>query len=282
MTLETPREGTHERGRAFVPSQAIPATPTGVGGHVMRGDDPRLPLVVAVHGIARKSRETLGFFADQASARGYGVLAPFFDEVRFDDFQRMGRRGRGERADLALLDTIDRLSGGTAGSGQAAARRVFLVGYSAGAQFVHRFMMAHPERVLGAVCLAAGWYTLPDPRRAYPLGMRTDGSLPGVRFEPSRFLRIPTLVAVGSADTEQDEGLRLSKRVVRTQGTHRVERAHRWTEAMTEAAHGRSMPSRVRCQDLAGAGHSLGECVRAGVDKLAFDFFDDILTRVGS
>ena len=281
MTRETPKERTNEGGDAFIHSEAIDATLAGVGGHLVRGDDPRSPLVVAVHGIARQSRMTLGCFADQASARGYGVLAPHFEEGRFDDFQRLGRRGRGERADLALLDTIDRLSGRVAGSDPASAPRVFLVGYSAGAQFAHRFMMAHPERVLGVASLSAGWYTLPDPRRAYPLGMRTDGSLPGVRFEPSRFLRIPTLVAVGSSDTDQDEGLRRSRRVVRTQGSNRVERAHRWTEAMSEIAREQSTPSRVRFLELDGAGHSLGECVRAGIDKVAFDFFDDILMRGG-
>ena len=153
-------------------------------------------VLVAVHGIAEQAAEHVARLRTLAESAGVTLVAPRFARPEFRDYQRLGRTGFGERADHALdrvVAEIERLTGAIGG-------RVFLFGYSGGGQFVHRYALAHPERVVAAVAVASGWYTFPDPGRRYPFGIRAAKRLPGVRFDPASFLRVPILVAVGDAD----------------------------------------------------------------------------------
>jgi poly(3-hydroxybutyrate) depolymerase len=229
-------------------------------------------LVVAVHGISLNAREQVESFAPFAEARGQVVIAPCFDTPEDNDYQRLGRRGRGRRADLALDEAIRRLSE------QAAIRfsRRFFFGYSGGGQFVHRYLMTHPDRVDAAVVAAAGWYTFPDARLAYPMGLRVGGALAGVRIEPADFLPVPVLAIVGSLDVERDESVRTNSKIDERQGADRRERARRWIDAMRAAARARSIPGRHDLIELDGAGHSFLECVEVGLATSIFDFFDSI------
>jgi len=230
------------------------------------------PLVVAVHGISLNAREQVESFAPYAQARGHVVIAPCFDTSDDTDYQRLGRRGRGRRADLALDEAIRRLSM------QAEIRftRRYLFGYSGGGQFVHRYLMAHPEHVDAAVVAAAGWYTFPDAKLTYPMGLRVGGALAGVRMEPAEFLAVPVLAIVGSLDVERDESVRTTSKVDDRQGADRRERARRWIEAMRGAARARSIPARHELVELPGAGHSFLECVESGLTTSTFEFFDSI------
>jgi len=229
-----------------------------------------LPVVVAVHGISRNAREQAEAFAPGAGRRGLLVVAPRFTERAWPDYQRLGRRGRGPRADIAL----ERLLAALRDAGLAS-DALHLFGYSGGGQFVHRFALTHPERVRGAAVAAAGWYTFPDPAAAYPHGLRVDGDLPGVRFRPRAFLQVPVLVAVGEEDRVRDESLRRSRAVDRRQGRQRVARARRWVGAMRRAARERGLPPRVELSKIAGVGHSFGDCVAAGLDERVLDFFTE-------
>ncbi len=107
------------------------------------------PLMICVHGYTRQPLEHLDVFAPLAQARGWDLLLPVFGEDRFPAFQRLRARGRSRRPDLALLDLVAR-----AAPAQAH-RRWLLFGYSAGAQYVHRFALVHPHRV--AAMALCGW-----------------------------------------------------------------------------------------------------------------------------
>jgi poly(3-hydroxybutyrate) depolymerase len=225
------------------------------------------PLLVTIHGISRNAREHAESFAPFAARHGFAVVAPLFDEDGYDDYQRLGRRGRGPRADAALEHLIDDLE-----RRRVASREVFLFGYSGGGQFVHRYVMAHPERVRAAIVASAGWYTFPDPSVDYPYGIRLDADLPGVRLLPEAFLRVPMLVVVGDDDRERDESLRQSSALDRQQGRTRVERAKRWVRAMRTEAEERGMRPRVELALLEGAGHSFEESMQAGLGELVADY----------
>lgn len=123
-------------------------------------------LLVCVHGISRNAEEHAAAFAERAANRGLVVVAPLFERERFPDYQRLGRRGRGARADLAL-DAIVSEVGATAG---VDVERFYLTGFSGGAQFAHRYAFAFPHRVAALALAAADWYTFPRP--AHPLSPR--------------------------------------------------------------------------------------------------------------
>ena len=67
------------------------------------------------------------------------VIAPLFDAAGFPDYQRLGRRGLGSRADLALIALVDDVLS----SRGLQSRKLHLFGHSGGAQFTHRFVIAH-------------------------------------------------------------------------------------------------------------------------------------------
>lgn len=228
---------------------------------------PTTPLFVSVHGISRNAEEHARAFAPLADKLGVVVLAPLFDDRRYEDYQRLGRAGQGDRADLALnrmikavredLDLVD--------------RRVFLYGHSGGAQFVHRFAMAHPERVAGLALSAAGWYTWPDPALVYPLGIGDPSDLDNVAFDPRRFLAIPACVYVGEDDVSRDGAFNRSAKLDRLQGTTRLERAQRWAAAMAEAARAYGYDTAYTVHEIRGADHDFTTMVRHDLPEQVLD-----------
>jgi len=230
-------------------------------------------VLVTVHGIAEQASLHMAHLQGLAEAAGVVLVAPMFAKPGFRDYQRLGRAGSGERADHALdrvIAEIGRLTHAITG-------RIFLFGFSGGGQFVHRYAMAHPERVVAAVAVASGWYTFPDPGRPYPYGTRATKKLTGVRFEPEAFLRVPILVAVGDADCVRDRSLRQTESVDLQQGRTRVERAKRWVEAMAESARAHGLPPAVRLLEFPGVRHSFVECVEKG--RLGEIVFADLFGR---
>ena len=230
------------------------------------------PLLVAVHGFSRNAPEQVERFAPLCESAGVVLAAPHFPEQDFPDFQRLGRSGRGSRSDHALEAMLADLRGHLGWL----LGRVTLCGYSGGGQFAHRFLMAYPGRLMGAVVAAPGWFTFPTRDVAYPYGLRVGGRLPGVRLRPESFLRVPVLVAVGEEDDDpRSENLRHSPELDLQQGNTRVERAARWVRAMQEEAYASGLPSRVRLAILPGAGHSFPECMESGLGEL-------VLEQIGS
>lgn len=254
------------------PRVVVSAAAPRVTWHRLGGDGPRyclfLPserrrddaLLVAVHGISRNAREQARLLAPRAEREGVTIVAPLFEPDSYGDFQRLGRRGRGGRADL-LLDAMVAEVRAQHGLRDAP---LHLFGFSGGGQFVHRYAMAHPERVAAAVATAAGWYTFPDRGLAYPYGIGAPDALPGVEFDLARILRVPIAVLVGERDHWRDPELRANRRVDAHQGTTRIERARRWSAAMRTAARLRGLRTPYRFELLPGCGHSFRNAVRRG------------------
>ena len=107
-------------------------------------------MLVSVHGISRNAYEQAAAFADLCERQGYVLVVPVFTPEQHKDYQRLGRAGRGRRVDL-LLHTILAEVGSLTGA-DVTQFRIF--GFSGGAQFVHRYVMVHPQRVLAAVVAA--------------------------------------------------------------------------------------------------------------------------------
>ncbi|OIQ85182.1 hypothetical protein GALL_329740 [mine drainage metagenome] len=214
-------------------------------------------LLVAVHGVRRNAAEQWDAFAEQARQAPCHLLVPCFDEKSYPDYQRLGRPERGQRADLHLIALVARLAD-QHGFDPADLR---LFGHSGGAQFVHRFVMAHPELVHRYALSAAGWYTFPDDTLDYPLGTH---HLPArfPRFDPQRYLRVPGRVFVGEREHAQSPLLRRGDAVDTAQGCDRRDRARRWVGAMREAARTHAMPPVLDLVELPDAAHSFRAMVK--------------------
>lgn len=226
-------------------------------------------VLVSVHGISRNAKTHVQRFASLAEQYGVIVVAPYFSEHRFPDYQRLGRTGLGLRADKALdsvLSDVTRLTG-------VMTDQVYMFGFSGGAQFVHRYLMAYPDRVVSAALGAAGWYTFPDVSVRFPYGIKNNKRLPDLRFDPKQFLQVPVSVLVGAEDTERDDALRKSDRLDSTQGTTRVERAQRWVVSMSAAAKQYGLGTEYGFSILPNSDHSFSRSIKHGaMAERVFEF----------
>jgi len=218
-------------------------------------------LFVSVHGISRNAKEHARRFAAYAEQQGIVMLCPRFarDQGYGRHFQRLRSDPSGTSAAEVLNQIIDETDQRLA----ICTERLYLFGFSGGGQFVHRYLMAYPERVASAVIGAAGWYTFPDQGVRYPRGLKPN---PNYRHR-ARFpdyLSIPILVVVGEWDHQRDEALNSSPRIDRQQGRDRIERGRRWIEAMQSAAAEAGMDTTYQLQLLPASGHSFSDAMTQG------------------
>jgi pimeloyl-ACP methyl ester carboxylesterase len=216
-------------------------------------------IMVSVHGLSGNATKHASVFSPLCDELGVVMLTPIFTSELHRDFQRLGRRGRGHRSDLLL----HRVLAESASLSGADPTRIHLVGFSAGAQFAHRYAMVHPDRVARAVVAAAGWYTFPDHRQRYPYGIRPARQLEDVSFDPEAFLGVPIEVLVGSLDTTSAK-LRSTDRTIAQQGRTRLERARNWVAAMRSAAEAYGLEPRVILTEVEGVGHSFSDFAARG------------------
>jgi pimeloyl-ACP methyl ester carboxylesterase len=214
------------------------------------------PPLVFVHGYSRRAREHAQALLPLCETLGCTLLAPLFAKAEHPRYQRLGRGIDGQRADRVLNACLEDLFGSHGDP-------INLAGFSGGAQFAHRYTMAHPERVAHLVAIAAGWYTLPDPSLRYPLGLHSRRVLRGISLNPEQFLRVPTTVIVGDQDTGE-LNLRHSVELDAQQGITRVERARNWVAYMRMAAKIHRQESLVRYLEVPGIGHDFGEFIALG------------------
>lgn len=235
-------------------------------------------MLAVIHGISGRALDYAQVFAPYCEDHGVVLLVPHFAE-HHRDFQRLGRQGRGPRADELLhqcLSEVGTLTG-------ANVAEIYLFGYSAGAQFGHRYVMAHPHRVARAVLAASGWYTFPDPEQRFPYGIRPTRKLRGVRFTPEEFLKVPMEVVIGSEDLDS-MNLRSTTRVTNQQGANRVERARRWVEAMQEAAKVCGLPALTTYAEVPNISHDFDEFCRKGglASRVVLSLFGDLPADMAS
>ena len=227
------------------------------------------PVFIAVHGIRRRAEQHATHFAPFAEQYGCILIVPYFPEDRFRGYQRLGFDGKGDRADRLLDQIIAEVNDHT----DANTEKLFMFGYSGGAQFVSRYMMIYPHRVARIALAAAGWYTYPDLLQDYPMGIKRIKDHREIKFDPMKILSIPTSVLVGEKDTPRDKELRKSKNIDKQQGVNRLERNRRWVKVMRASARAQKLNTPYDFQILSGSGHSFKECMqKGGMGPLVFNF----------
>ncbi|KAI1091577.1 alpha/beta-hydrolase [Rostrohypoxylon terebratum] len=165
----------------------------------------RIPLLVCVHGTRRNVQQLydLAPFADSA---GCAILAPLFpagldgpDDI--DSYKLL--RSPSLRSDLALLSMLDEVA---VRWPDIDTRKFFLMGFSGGGQFAHRFLYLYPERLAAVSVGAPGHATVLDEGKDWPVGVRDVGALFGKSIDKALIRKVPIQLVIGSADVEVHGG----------------------------------------------------------------------------
>ncbi len=218
--------------------------------YYVKGSQEITNIVVLVHGISRNAEEIINSFSQQMSPDSL-LIAPVFSKDYATDYQRLGRKNKGPRADYILQAIINELST----QYDIEVNKINLFGFSAGAQFVQRYAFAHPAQVKKVAIVSAGWYTMPSFSEYYPYGLKLRNEFADIDFEFMRFLRVKYRVYVGEKDYLRDKSLNKSKKVDRLQGQNRLERAESWTNKMNRCFEKYAIKNRVSLEVLKNVTH---------------------------
>ncbi|MEM8922459.1 MAG: hypothetical protein AAGD35_03085 [Actinomycetota bacterium] len=229
-------------------------------------------MLIVMPGLKRNADQYRDAWAETAAERGLLLVVPELPAERFPQpaynlgglLDADGRPSPVERRTFALIDALFAHLGG-----RSAERDGFhLYGHSAGAQFVHRYLLfSRTDDVLGAVSANAGWYTLPDPDLAYPFGL---ADAP-VHNDPKDIVELPLTVLLGAEDRNPAANHLAATDGALAQGPHRFARGQAFMAAGRRLADRLEVPLRWRLGVVDGIGHSNKGMVAAAAVAL----FDD-------
>lgn len=106
------------------------------------------PLFIGIHGYMADGNQAMDLWRGFADPEGFILVCPSFKE----GYQRLEYA-----TDNRMIDIIKELEK----EFQIDEKKVFMAGFSGGAQFTHRFALRHPEYINSAIVLAAGSYDYP-------------------------------------------------------------------------------------------------------------------------
>jgi poly(3-hydroxybutyrate) depolymerase len=268
LTNARPRTGRQE-----FTFESAGAPPVLAHLHVPPTVSRRTRVAVVMHGRLRNAADYVGAWTEWASETDHLVLAPCFDHANWPGWRayNLGNvlaRARGRRFNPPeqswSFTLVEALHARVCRRFDLDDPSLTLWGHSAGAQFVHRFLLFKPRaRVRAAIAAGCGWFTEPDLDVRFPYGLRH----PALRFTRAdlhRFTRGPLTIMRGTRDTERDLDLR-STDGAEAQGSNRYERAAHALAAARRADPGTNW----RLVDVPGVSHDWAAMAAAAQSILA-------------
>ncbi len=217
-------------------------------------------VLVVMHGQQRNGEEYRDEWAPYARRQGALLIVPEFSDEFYPGPERYNQGNiSGDDGELNAesewsFSAIEPLFDHVRSLTQNQSPGYVIYGHSAGAQFVHRFMLMKPtNRVTRAVSANAGWYTAPQTDVAFPYGLAAS---PSTNASLRRALAAPLTVLLGERDVETDsDNLRQTPEADR-QGSNRLARGRFFFSAGREKAAELGTAFGWEIQTVPGAEHS--------------------------
>jgi predicted esterase len=227
---------------------------------------PHSPIWIILHGVGRTADDYFDVWRPFAEEHGALLLVPEFTKQQWPDSWRyaLGNASTSKLVNLTSRDwafTVVQKAFATAVQMTRSHETGFhIYGHSAGAQFVHRYVMhTGGAGVKLAISANAGWYILPDHEHRFPYGLRNSSiSESNLR----RAFATPMVILLGQEDTIRGANVRA---VAETdaQGPHRLARGRFFFKRSAGAAHRMQAPFHWRIVEVPGAGHRNDEMAPA-------------------
>lgn len=157
-------------------------------------------LIVLIHGTDRPAERNRDGFMAFGKEHGALIMAPLFPANisgpgDLSGYKRI--RHDGIAYDKVLLSMIDEVR-----ARYPVKDKFIMQGFSGGAHYTHRFLMAHPEQLAGVSIGAPGIVTLVDDRHNWLIGTRNFAEIFGAAPDVQAISEVPIQIAVGDQDTE--------------------------------------------------------------------------------
>lgn len=217
------------------------------------------PVLFVFHGVRRDADRYLGEWLDVAGREKLVIVVPEFTSSGFPGAAGYNHGNlvdvSGKAVPLAqrsfsliepLFDTLRRRENLTRS-------QYWLFGHSAGAQFVHRFIMTgHAKRMERAVSANAGSYMYPDARYRWPFGT---GGLPEGIWVPEAAYATRMTILLGTADNDPNYPSLPREPEAMAQGPHRLARGKAFFKAARADAAKRGIAFAWDCALAPDIGH---------------------------
>tara|TARA_B100001057_G_scaffold410901_1_gene426241 strand:+ start:12266 stop:13234 length:969 start_codon:yes stop_codon:yes gene_type:complete len=151
--------------------------------HIPEGDMKSLPILFSFHGGSRNANDYRDDWISMANQNNFMVFAPEFNSDNFPtgdmynlanifldgDNPSAESYNSPENWTFSIIDQLFEFIKSEVDGNQESYNAW---GHSAGAQFLHRFILYLPNSKLNtAVCSNAGWYTVPETGVSFPYGL---------------------------------------------------------------------------------------------------------------
>ena len=226
--------------------------------HLPKTIDNDTKILFVVHGNTRNADDYLNSWIRLTKDKNIAIFAPHFKRSSFISFNTLQMSTSNDKirtdTDLYLHNSIDTLFKYIKTKFKLNDKLYDIYGHSAGAQFVHRYLlMSDNPSVNKAVAANAGWYTFLNGAD-FPYGVKN----PPISLTDSnvkKFLSTNLYILIGTNDIDVDSSINKSKGAQK-QGINRLQRAKNfftYTESIVEQ---NNLEFKWKYQAVPGAPHS--------------------------
>lgn len=227
-------------------------------------------VLFVIHGNSRNADNYLNTWIKLAKDKNYAIFAPHFKRSQFISFntlQMSTSSGRiRDEANLYLNNSIDLLFDHIKPLFDLSQDGYDIYGHSAGAQFVHRYLLfSNNPKVNKAVAANAGWYTFLDGSN-FPYGINN----PPIDFNSQNvinFLNMDLHIHIGSEDTDISSSVNQSEGA-NNQGLNRFQRANNFFNYTTKIVEENDLDYNWSFLVVDGVAHSNSRMSKAAAEVI--------------
>ena len=235
----------------------------------MEGDVRNMKVQFVMHGVNRNADSYCESWQTKAEQYGLIILTPLFDKNNFpSEKYQLGNvcsKGIMNYEDEMTFSIIDAIFKAFVQKFDIADHTYNIYGHSAGAQFVHRFVLFYDSPYLDkAVAANAGTYTFISNKQDFPYGYRNLGGLSAVS---NKVFQKKLVVFLAEGDTIRDSYLNVTNEADR-QGSNRFERGNHFFQSAENYVARKKIPLQWQLRTLPNAAHSNRRMAPAAADLL--------------
>lgn len=225
------------------------------------GWTPDKPVIIIQHGFQRNAQEYRDGWIKYAEQYNLLVVCPEFSQEKYPGVRYYNTGNVSDTDDETgilqpkdkwvfpvvqhVINEVKVRSGATGG--------FTLFGHSAGAQFVHRYLLFSGEGQVAKIISAnAGWYTMPDTNVDFPYGIK---NMSLGKEELAKIFAKPVTILLGEKDNKSNSKVLRHTQLADAQGLNRFERGTKFfNEAKARAAE-LGVPFNWKLITVPGVGH---------------------------